>query len=137
MINKAISLIILTAMVFVFSNNNGFTADSDLKDFIGKKICREAQGPDDTTSFKITLLKNGIIKGNGSYTGASANFTLSSGTWTLQNDTIEIILIFSGTKYGAKKGEGSQKFSVKILKSDFINNKSECFEFTESLYTIF
>ena len=81
-------------MLVLFSKISVFTEESDFKSFTGKKICREAQGPDDTTSFKITLLKDGKVKGSGNFSGATANYKLSSGTWVVIDDRVEINLIF-------------------------------------------
>ena len=131
---KTAGFLVITVMLFVFNCVTAFTQESELKDFIGKKICREAQGPDDTASFKIVLLKDGKVKGSGSFSGATANYKLTSGTWVVTDDKVEINLIFSGKKYGeGKDGKGTQAIKIRIPKSDLLTFKSGCFEFTDAL----
>lgn len=103
-------------------------------DFTGRKICREAQGPEDTTAFKITLLKDRSVKGSGSFSGATANYSLQSGTWKISGDYLEIQLIFSGKKYGdGNTGTGKKTVMLKIRKSELTGSRSECFEYTDEL----
>jgi hypothetical protein len=107
-----------------------FPETAESAQLVGKKICREAQGPDDTTSFDITLLENGKVQGEGSFSGATANFTLASGTWKEAGDAIEIVLIFSGKTYGpGGVRDGRKSIRFKVLKSDVLNAGSECFAF--------
>lgn len=132
--NNNASYLIVFIICCIFSSDWVFTSENDLRNFIGKKICREAQGPDDTASFTIQLLKDGKIKGKGNFSGATANYSLSSGTWEQQNDKIEITLIYSGKKYGGNgKGKGERTIKIRIFKSDLLNNSAGCFNFTGPL----
>jgi hypothetical protein len=128
--NKKIRSLLIIISAIIMLHVCAFAEKSDDDLIIGKKICREAPGPEDTTSFEIVLMKDGLIKGNGSYSGASANFILSSGTWKSAGSSIEIVLNFSGKRYGSDNSKtGTRTIKIKILKSDIENSKSKCFEF--------
>jgi hypothetical protein len=119
------------AITFFFMLNLSVFADKTEGDvFIGQKICREAPGPEDTTGFEIVLQKDGLINGSGSYSGASAYFVLSSGSWKSAGSFIEIILNYSGKNYASDNLlSKTHTVKIKILKSDLLSNKSDCFEY--------
>ena len=127
-------LLTLSILLFLIISVRVFSVDTEIVQIEGEKICREAQGPDDTSSFQFVLLKDNTITGSGSFTGATGLLELSSGTWEKKGSIIEIILIYKGKQYGEKgSGKGMQKITVRIPVSDLINDKSDCFNFTDPL----
>jgi hypothetical protein len=120
----------LIAMLALLFAAQAFSEAAESSQFVGKKICREAQGPDDTTSFNITLMKDGTLQGSGSFSGATANFSYSSGTWKAVEDAIEMILVFSGKQYGPSGiQDGTKTIKIKVQKFDLMNDSSECYAF--------
>jgi hypothetical protein len=130
MVKHRIAGLALIAMLLVFAAHPVFSEPAESGQLIGKKICREAPGPDDTISFTIVLSENGTVQGEGSFSGATANFALSSGSWKETDDAVQITLIFSGKSYGPSGiGEGSKTIRISIQKSDLSNDREECYAF--------
>jgi hypothetical protein len=128
--NKMILSLLISVTAIIIFQNSVQSEKSEGDSVIGKKICREAPGPEDTTSFEIVLLKDGTIRGSGSYSGASAYFVLSSGTWKSTGSSIEIVLNYSGKRYGSDESKGGARtVKIKILRADLENSKTSCFEY--------
>ena len=75
----------------------------------GRKICREAPGPEDTLQFELVLHTDGTIKGSGSLSGALGIVYFQNGSWRLKDGRVFAKINLAGKMTSGQKMEKSRR----------------------------
>ncbi len=81
----------------------------------GRKICREAPGPEDTLQFELVLRKDGFLKGTGSLSGAQGIVYFRKGSWLVKNGRVFAEIELTGKMSSGQKMEKARR----AIKFDF------------------
>jgi|GEM_PF-3508994 len=124
MLYKKLNTGIIIVLAFFVS---GVSAGAPGK-IAGRKICREAPGPEDTLQFELVLRADGSLRGTGSLSGALGIVYFRQGSWQMKDGRIFAEINLAGKMSTGHKMEKARR----TIKFDFpsaeLKAASKCYE---------